>query len=344
MIILNPTPQIKEITKLDDHNLPRIEKLINENSLTVALTLIQPINDLVYFDTFDRYAIPLVHLGEQFNRTLEHECATMGKKNADWVGFQHCGGSVCYPIRNAGQFELSDVNNTDYEKQCRTMRKRDLETSGRYIELPDAVELIERSVEDGKFELPNAKLTFQRLENEQEFNQIDRTELFELVRAGSCLDTEKLKDSLKCNSKPKATDCLLTCQSSNCNVYSVRRVSADQFDCCFAERTFEELQEQHGADGFLRPDESCNVYELSYLNKFNRWSGKTLVARPEHSLLMDSPEECAIECLKENVWCRSFSFCHSDGAYHCELRSYNPHGNSPAKLIDSNHCTLYSGE
>lgn len=336
---------MKQITKLTDHNIPRIEKLVNENSLTVSLTLIQPINDLAYFETFDRYAVPLANLGEHFESNLEM-CATMGKKNADWVGIQHCADSVCYPILSAGQFELGEVNNTDYEKQCCTMKRRDAENSERmhYVELPDAIGLIERSIENGEFKLSNAELIFQRLENEQEFNQIDKADLFKLVRAGSCFDAETLGEALKCKLKRKITDCILTCQSSNCNVFSVRKLGADQFDCCFTEPTFEELQKQHGANGFLQVNSSCNVYELSYLNQFNRWSGKTVEARPERSMIKSSPEDCAIECLKENVQCRSFSFCHSDGDYHCELRSYNPHGNGPAKLIDSNHCSLYSGE
>ena len=334
--------KLKQITGLADHNIPKIEKLVHENTLTVSLTLIQPINDLLYFETFDKYAIPLANLEKHFKRRSLEECATLGKRNANWLGFQQCADSACYSVLDANQFELDNVNNTDYEKQCITMRKAANRKS--YVELPVAVELIERSVEQGDFKLKTTGLTFQRLENENEFNQIDKMDYFRRVQDERCFDTEKLKDVLQCKSKPKIADCILTCQSSNCSVFSVHRLTAYQVECCFAEPTFYELKQKYGE--FSQPNEACSIYELSYLNKFNVWPSKTLKARPKHLVLKASPEDCAIECLKTNkeFQCLSFSLCYSEGDYHCELRSYNVHNQTSEKLINSNHCTFYSGE
>lgn len=303
-------------------------------------------NDLVYFETFDRYAIPLDNLKERFKQRTLEQCATLAKRNADWVGFQHCADSVCYALVDSSQFELVDVNNTEYEKQCSTMRKRADDSIG-YVELPDAIDLIEKSIETGDFRLEDVGLTFQRLENEYEFNRIEKADYFRRVSDERCFNSEKLEDAVQCKRKRKLTDCILTCQSGNCNVFSVRRLAKDQFECCFAEPTLDDLEQQHG-DELLVADDACSLYELSYLNKFNAFSGKTVSGRPEQSMLKSSPEDCAIACLKENAknefQCLSFSFCYSDGDYHCELRNYNLHSRTTAKLIDSNHCTLYSGE
>ena len=364
-----------EITSLTHYNMPSREIIIDERSVTAYIQLIQPINDLFYFDTFKDYAIPLINLKQHFNSKTLEECASLAKEN-NWPGFQHSSSDlVCYPILDGKLFDLKDVVNDDYEKRCllrrqlmkiknkhkriansislveQTIRKGELKNE--YQTLPNSIHLIEEAIKRGEFKLSN-EFSFQVLENEYKLNQIDKRNYFNRILDEKCFDVDKLKEgALECKSKSKLNDCILHCQTTNCNMFSVNRFEANQLECCFMKQTFDDFKKQYKKiDNYLIEDQQCSIFQLSFLNKFNSLIGKTVDAKPLNELIEKSPEECAKQCLKRNKGtestkkCLSFSYCldKSKGSYRCELRDFNQHNlKESAKLIDSSDCALYTG-
>ena len=280
-------------------------------------------------------------------KSLE-ECAKLSKKN-DWLGIQYCEGT-CYSITDKKLFELEGTKDTN----CSTFKKDSSNFNNKYTELKDSIKLIEKNIEERKINLENG-FTFQSLDNLNEINHLDKDELFDLIKEDTCLNDKKLKN-LKCKLKSKLSDCIFTCQSSNCNMFSIQLIKKDQFKCCFIEDTFSSFKEKYlrnestdeeDKESYLIKNSKCNLYELSYLNQFSKLTGKTIDSKPLSRFTSNSPENCAIECLKENTKskCLSFSYCLDNNEYVCELRKYNHHvlNDKTNKLIDSHLCSLYSG-
>lgn len=290
----------------------------------------------------------MVNLKEKLTKKTIEECASLAKKSG-WLGFQHCPNEICYSIKATEQFELTDVQNDEYEAQCIT--KRQIQNfKFNYLTIPESIKRIEKSIKESNFKLDNG-LIFKSLEDLHEINQIDKENQFKLIQDEKCFNDQKLKDALKCKLKSRLLDCKLTCETTNCNMFSVRRIEQDQWNCCFVEQTFTEFKEQSKVDDRWIDDKECSIYELSYLNKFSRSTGKTIDSKAFKSFLKVSPENCAVECLKQNKNdqsnCLSFSYCSdkTKDEYYCELRIHNRYNlGESSKLVNSKDCTLYSGK
>lgn len=326
--------------------------------LTASLVLIQAINDLIYHNRFANYSIPLNKFKpeDKYSRKSLEECAALSEKN-NWLGFQHFSDSLtCYAVKDSSLFELDNDSKKNY---CTVFKRIDPYLKKRYIQLPASIKLIEEHIANNKFVLSNG-FAYQSLDNQNEFNNIEKSNLFNLIKADTCLNDKKI-DNLDCRLKGKLSDCIFTCQSTKCNMFSVYRQKSDQFKCCFIEQTFDEFKdkykldeqpESNEEDGYLINDSECNLYELSYLIQFSRLTGKTINSKPLSTSKTTSPEQCAASCLKENnegkSKCLSFSYCLSseENEYECELRAYNHYvlNDETNLLVDSHSCSLYSGK
>jgi hypothetical protein len=351
-----------ELTDLNYYNIPESDTIFDTNSLTVYLNLIQPINDLIYYNKLVNYSIPLdkFEIDTKYEKRSLEECAKLSKNNR-WLGIQYCENTLtCYSINDEKLFEelieTKDTNCLAFREEKEEYAKFQL--INKYTELKDSIKLIEQNIAERKLNLENG-FSFQLLDNLNEINHLDKDELFDLIQEDTCLNDKKLKN-LNCKLKSKLSDCIFTCQSSNCNMFSIQLIKQDQFKCCFIEDTFNSFKKKYlkeqptnnqlnedDKESYLIRNSKCNLYELSYLNQFSKLTGKTIDSKPLSKFKSNSPENCAIECLKENTEskCLSFSYCIDNDEYVCELRKYNHHvlNDKTKKLIDSHLCSLYSG-
>ena len=339
--------RIVDLTKLTYYNIRNVNTVTDGDALSVSVDLIQPINDLFYFETLQN-TIPLQKLKKQFNKKTLAECALLTKTN-DWLGFQYCADQACYPIADSSLF---DSMTDDENQKCLTKKVLDSTRTQDYVRIANATRLIEQRILDGSLQLDNG-FRFQSLENEYELNQIDKESYFNLIRDERCFNQTRLGAEMSCKLKPRLTDCILTCQSTNCNMFSMQQLD-DRLECCFVEQTYtafeERLASKHETlDDYLINNQTCSLYELSYLSRFTRLGDRTVDGEPLNSLIARSPDECARHCVNYNQknassQCLSFNYCFEpSGDYHCVLRSYSEH-RSKEQLHDSHECALYTGK